>query len=161
VRQEARSIATSRASKTIAGEAFAFAAGALDADWNDPLVRGGHADAALTLFLKNPNDAALVRAFREFQLDSRNPYHWRLLIGFMADALFGVRGRPKKWTGARQRQLVERIDDLLREHQNPRGMVLKAIGKLKDTWPLEYKMYSDDDLRVRYYRSKRPKLVTK
>src|SRR5688500_14555368 len=90
----AEAIRRSPATKTILGEAIAFTEGALDADWDDPVERGGHADAALTLFR---GDTVLRRAFQEFGLDSRNPYHWKLLIDYMAGVLFAKRGRPKKW----------------------------------------------------------------
>jgi hypothetical protein len=72
---------------------------------NEPLQRAIHAHRALTLF---QSDHALKKAFKAFSLDPRNPYDWRTLLTYFAEAHFGAtRGAPKKWTFASRAQFLQ------------------------------------------------------
>lgn len=67
-------------------------------DWSDPTVWAEGARNALDLNIKiGDADEFIRRAFAKFNLDPRNPYDWRDLLGFYARAHVR-RGAPDKWT---------------------------------------------------------------
>jgi hypothetical protein len=139
--------AASPAGRTILGEALVMKF--------DPENRGEDADAALTL---HRGDKMLIRAFTEFKLDSRNPYHWKLLATYLAESLYGEPGRPKKWTAANARDLVDAVDQLITADRNPKA-VERAIAKLNKT--KRYRMVTFETLKRSYYKAKKPRLVRK
>lgn len=68
------------------------------------------ADGSFRALALDPNkarDRAIIDAFSAFQLDHRDPYHWRILMTYFADAHFGrnYSGRPRSWTAERLLQL--------------------------------------------------------
>ena len=72
-----------------------------DIDWDDPAAWSRDARKA---FDPNNLDESTKVAFEKFKLDPRNPYHWRMLMRFLADAHFGHRagqGRPRIWNSER------------------------------------------------------------
>jgi hypothetical protein len=78
-------------------EGFKFVRGLYpELDWKEPEYTD---EQAVTL---SGPDAPLIRqAFEDFGLDPRNPYHWRELMGYFAQAHYGKphqsTGRWPKW----------------------------------------------------------------
>ena len=62
---------------------------------------------ALALDSHSRGDKAIIDAFAEFKLDHREPYDWRILMTYFADAHFGRKhpGRHSGWTFERLVQL--------------------------------------------------------
>ena len=58
------------------------------------------------------------RAFREFNLDPKNPVDWQILAALFAVHLFGKAsgGRRPEWTGARQMELLAHVHDRKRRN---------------------------------------------
>ncbi|MEY9428883.1 hypothetical protein ABH975_004198 [Bradyrhizobium ottawaense] len=131
--------------------------GAVRADWDDPEERAGHAEAALTLRAK---DRALIRAFKDFNLDSRNPYHWALLTRHMAEALYGgePRGRPADWTRTDYLAFMHEVDAVKdgRPKQIPR-----AVELLRKLQPKRYGKLTPAILKARYYEAMKSYAVEK
>jgi hypothetical protein len=104
---------------------------------NEPLQRALHANKALTL---SRSDDALKKAFEVFGLDARDPYDWRTLLTYFAEAHFGAKqqGAPKKWT---IEQICQFLSDFLRvaDHYQTRS--------IKETCEL---MRSDKSLKGKY-----------
>jgi hypothetical protein len=135
--------------KTIAGTARL-------GDWSNTAERAEHAHAALTLWTK---DAALVRAFREFELDPQNPYDWATLANAMAETLYGAnRGRPKKWTKRQEREFVNDMTSLL---DGARKQEVRAAEQLKSRQPDRFESMSPEEMRKLYYKLRPPHLVAK
>ncbi len=82
-----------------------------DIDWADPAAWSRDARKA---FDPNNLDKSMKAAFEKFKLDPRNPYHWRMLMLFFADAHFGKRvgqGRPRKWNSESLCELLRHVSD--------------------------------------------------
>jgi hypothetical protein len=78
--------------------------------------------------------SALRDAFAEFDLNPKDPRDWHLLIGSMAEILFGTEGRPTKWTEERWDELLGDVAIIkLREPGKPDGAICKALKKDKRT----------------------------
>ncbi len=123
-RLAAASPAGKAARKTIAG------ASANDYDgenWDDRDTRAVHADAAL--ILNHGLDDALINAFAAFDIDPKNPYHWKRLARYLAAALFERRpGAPLKWDASRLRALLSAADEM--KQQDPKTSDRSACDKL-------------------------------
>jgi hypothetical protein len=71
----------------------------------------------LLKFIKDGGDLSSMepvgRAFREFDLDPKNPVHWQILAVVLAVHLFGKEsgGRRPEWTGLRQSELLAQVHD--------------------------------------------------
>jgi hypothetical protein len=66
-----------------------------------------------------PEDEIILRAFEAHHLDWKNPFHWRQLLAILASAHYGDRlssGRPRKWTGAKQLELLNAVTDFRKAH---------------------------------------------
>ena len=89
-------------------------------DYTDERLRAYAANLVLKLD-DRPDAAYIKRAFDEFGLDRLNPFHWRELIGFFAEAHFkrgkaGRRAGLKKWDRLRLLQLAGDYTQIEREH---------------------------------------------
>ena len=77
---------------------------------NDPVQRRYKADLALRLRKREPSDEPIRAAFKAFDLDPRDPLHWRRLLFYLADCHFGQRdvrrGAPRRWNDERRCQLL-------------------------------------------------------
>jgi hypothetical protein len=78
-------------------------------------------------------------AFEKFKLDPRNPYHWRMLMRFLADAHFGHRagqGRPRKWNSESLCKLLRHVSDARKKWPGAkRGDVFRTLVKPKAPYP--------------------------
>jgi hypothetical protein len=149
--QERKSVASIAAAKTIALSE--------NKNWDDRAIRAECADAALTLYQK---DESLIRAFTEFGLDPRNPYDWKRLAEYMADALFGAkRGRPKEWTRGQELVFVHEVKLIAENEVDTKKSVLRAIHELKKRRNDQYGKLSEDDLKQKYYQIRKTILEKK
>lgn len=92
------------------GAAYEAALQFRSADWGDKTLRERAAHLALQL---DDEDAFLKQAFREFHLDPRDPFHWRKLLAYFAEAHYGLRtsrGPTKLWSEDRLCQLLQDFD---------------------------------------------------
>ena len=99
-------------------------------DWDDPAAWSRDARKA---FDPNNLDESTKAAFEKFKLDPRNPYHWRMLMLFFADAHFGDRagrGRPKKWNGESLCELLRHVSDARKKRPSAkRSDVFRSLVK--------------------------------
>jgi hypothetical protein len=63
---------------------------------------------------EHPGDAPLMKAFARAKLNPKDPVHWRVLLHFLAYALFGGRGRghPTQWDSMRLAKLLSDFNEL-------------------------------------------------
>lgn len=84
-----------------------------ESDWEDSAKRAKAANCALQL---DELDQPLNKAFKAFDLDPRNPFHWRKLLAYFAEAHFGSkrlkRGANKVWSDDRLCQLLSDFDQV-------------------------------------------------
>jgi hypothetical protein len=103
----------------------------IPSDWNDPGVRSQAALVALDLD-SYPSDAnkSVRKAFEEFQLDCRNPYHWRYLLEYYVGAHIPP-GRPPEWTSKALCMLLRRISATREKypHLKGRSVIYRALVK--------------------------------
>jgi hypothetical protein len=89
------------------GAAFAAEAKFTNANWDDAETRAAAASHALSI---DDQDIAIKKAFETFELDPKDPFHWRKLIAYFADVHFGESqkgpGAPKVWSDRRLCQLL-------------------------------------------------------
>lgn len=89
------------------GAAFPAEARFTSANWDDAETHAAAAHGALTI---DDQDTAIRKAFETFGLDPKNPFDWRRLFAYFADAHFGAahkgRGAPEFWTDRRLCQLL-------------------------------------------------------
>jgi hypothetical protein len=115
---------------------------ALDWDSCSPEVRARYANQATTLgSLKDSdetaldysrNDAPIREAFYKFCLDPKDPWHWRLLLYYLADAHFGGR-KPKrrKWSPEDLSALLALSQNYPDETNTAIARHLKALRKYR------------------------------
>jgi hypothetical protein len=92
-------------------------------DYNDQRVREKIANLALQL-TDRPEDAALKTAFKKFELDPADLFHWADLLRCFAEIVFGEvkpRGPRPKWDEHR-RQLFKTHVAMARENKDDRRM---------------------------------------
>jgi hypothetical protein len=82
-------------------------------DWTKcpPELRALEADRATTLgpdICDRPDDAVIRTAFTAWKLDPRNPWHWRVVLYYLADAHFP---RGPKWAPLEYYKLRIRSDE--------------------------------------------------
>jgi hypothetical protein len=103
-----------------------------DIDWDDPAAWSRDARKA---FDPSNLDESTRAAFRKFKLDPRNPYHWRMLVDFFADAHYGERagrGRPKKWNSESLCALLRHVSDARKKRPSvKRSDVFRSLVKPK------------------------------
>ena len=132
-----------------------------DPDWSDKRVRGAYANVALTLD-GEPAHSSLRKAFKAFELNSRDPWNWRYLIDHLARVLFPAspRGAPTKWDEPRRRLLNLHVDGararLKRKHGHPSPTDSLIVEYLQREWPEFYGKIAAKSLR-RYIVSARRK----
>jgi len=84
-----------------------------ESDWEDSAKRAKAANCALQL---DELDEPLNKAFKTFNLDPRNPFHWRKLLAYFSEAHFGSkqikRGANKVWSDDRLCQLLSDFDQV-------------------------------------------------
>jgi hypothetical protein len=110
--------------------------------------------AALTLHRQSDYDRAIEKAFDAFGLDPEQPDHWRVLLGILADILFGERGKgPKqRWNLETSKQLISDVDDLSSNHPEvPQMVVFELLTHLKPP----YAGLQAGTLKARYNEGKR------
>src|SRR5262245_6857141 len=85
-------------------------------DWSSKTIWTKAAKDALNLDKKfdDKADITIRKAFEKFKLDARNPFNWRMLLGYYARA-HPSRGQPKKWSSER---LCELLRDISAARQN-------------------------------------------
>jgi hypothetical protein len=106
-----------------------FAARPIDWDKCASEDRALEANRATTLgpeICDRPDDAVIRAAFRDWKLDPRNPWHWRLLLFYFADAHSEMCETERKRWDWSQSQLI----DLLQRAQSEE---CTAGSKLKDS----------------------------
>jgi hypothetical protein len=81
--------------------------------WQNPKARFFAADAALKLTSAEYNEP-IRKAFDTFGLDPRNPFHWRKLLWYLAQAFFGKPNlrRPKTWSSDRWCRLLQHFHEV-------------------------------------------------
>ncbi|MBR1282940.1 hypothetical protein JQ597_12900 [Bradyrhizobium sp. AUGA SZCCT0177] len=72
----------------------------------DPILNRARA-LSDAVFLR-PEETALAKAFRYFELDPERPEHWHLLISYLSRSHFETKpaGRRREWTAERYLQLL-------------------------------------------------------
>jgi hypothetical protein len=86
-------------------------------NFDDPDSHARIARAALQIDPKESWTRPVLAAFKEFGFDPRNPFHWRNLLIYFAEAHFGKPrpgGRARGWTDEKLGQLLEDFDQLKR-----------------------------------------------
>jgi hypothetical protein len=116
--------------------------------------RPAEANRALTLGFFALDDIVIRRAFEELssekggQLDPANPWHWRVVLYYLAHAFFGE-AKPKKtkWNKGRLAILNNRIDGIARaEGEKPD---LEMGRRLIELYPTEYMYMTVKSLALR------------
>ena len=119
--------------------AFALAQEATDDPiWQNPQLRSFAADAALKLTSAEYNEP-IRKAFDTFSLDPRNPFHWRKLLWYLAQAFFGEPnlGRPKTWGSDRLCRLLQHFQQMSSsDHSLSEAAVCQ---KVKNRFDKEYR----------------------
>jgi hypothetical protein len=88
------------------------------ADWTDETVWIPAARASLDLnSFSEKWSGPIRRAFEDFKLDARNPYHWRLLLTFYAGAHIR-KGRPAEWDAESLCKLLRHISEVRKKRPN-------------------------------------------
>jgi hypothetical protein len=124
-----------------------------DIPWDDPVAWLRHARNAF-----NPRNlnGAIKASFDNFKLDPRNPYHWRMLLFFFAEAHFREResrGRPKQWTSQRLCDLLRQVSDARKKRPNAnQSDVFRSLVKPK----APYEGQKPDALKHAYARALKP-----
>jgi hypothetical protein len=124
-------------------------------DWNDPGVRARAALVALDLD-SDSSDAnkSIRKAFEEFQLDWRNPHHWRQLLEYYVRANVPP-GRPTQWTSEDLCALLRHISDTRKKdpHLKRRSEIYSALVKRS----APYAGKKEDHLKYAHKRALDPK----
>jgi hypothetical protein len=85
------------------------------------------------------SDPFISRAFEQFGLDPLDPFNWRTLLGYFAEAHFKKSkiGAPKKWTERRQQILSAQVR-AIRKHRSDLspGAMARVV---KELWKDDYK----------------------
>jgi hypothetical protein len=120
-------------SKTL-GSAYEAARKYEASDWTNIKTRSAAAHHALSI---DANDRPLKKAFAAFNLDDRNPFNWRKLIFYMADAHFGSKqvrpGPRKRWSDC---QLCEVLWDFDQTNSRYRRAPGSKVSELRICeWP--------------------------
>ena len=119
--------------------AFALEQEASDVSiWQNPQARFFAADAALKLTGAEYNEP-IRKAFDTFGLDPRNPFHWRKLLWYLAQAFFGKPdlGRPKTWGSDRWCRLLQHFHKV--STSNPHLTEQTVCQLVKNRFDEEYR----------------------
>ncbi len=144
------------------GPAYDAARKLEEANWDDPTGRALAAHRALQV---DELDGPLNKSFRDFGLDPRNPFHWRKLLAYFADAHFGPkghrRGPDKIWVDDRLCQLLSDFDQVKTRRMLVPGSTisdLEACTWLKShpTLGKKYSGYSPATLLRNLQRARSP-----
>lgn len=110
------------------GSAYRAMTKYVGSDWNNTEVRSAAAHHALSV---TERDGTLKKAFAAFSLDDRDPFHWRRLFFYFADAHFGSSrtrpGRTKMWSDER---LCGLLRDFNRRKRNYRSVSGSRVSEL-------------------------------
>jgi len=87
--------------------------------WDDPKTRACAAELALSL-TNADCDEPIRKAFDSFGLDPRNPFHWRRLLWYLAEAFWArsKKGAPQKWSAHQLCRLLRHFDEVRKEKEN-------------------------------------------
>jgi hypothetical protein len=125
---------------------------------DDPLVHATLTRGALMLDQTDQQDALILRAFEAAGLDHRNPLHWRMLLGYFAEAHFGKKTtKPVTWN---QYELMVVLKDYLEVQRNHRNLKDSKICRLlmrKKPYSDKYGKYNFDALRKLARHARSPK----
>ena len=104
---------------------------------------------------------AIEKAFDAFGLDPGQPDHWRVLLGILADILFGERSKgPKpRWDSETNKQLISDFDHL--SATNPKGPQIHRFERLIRLKPERYAGLRATTLKARYNEEKKRLRMTR
>jgi hypothetical protein len=123
--------------------------------WDDPKARTCAAELALSL-TSAASDEPIRKAFDSFGLDPSNPFHWRKLLWYLAEAFFGQRnlGRPKEWSADKLCHLLEHFHQVKEKEENLTLSDELICQRVKNHFHREYAGISAGTIRrnVQYAR---------
>ena len=132
-------------------------------DFDDPDNRAKIAHHALQIDPDERWTQPLWKAFKAFDFDPRNPFHWRNLLIYFADAHFGRPrwGRkPQSWTGKRLCQLL--IDFAQQKRATPDkndSEICRSLKRDKDgKFQTRYSRMSPETVRRKLQDARNPAL---
>jgi hypothetical protein len=91
-------------------------------------------------------------AFEKFQLNSRNPYHWPLLVHFFAYAHFGeprrASGSPRRWSAKEYCELLADYYRTKAQHPNrPKAQICRLMKKDKTLRTRHWAKWTNETIR--------------
>jgi hypothetical protein len=91
-------------------------------DWSKEAVWIAHAPDALNLNsgLHDEWDKAVRKAFKDFGLDPKNPYDWRILLSLYVSA-HARRGRPPEWNSENLCKLLRQVSKARQKRPNAKA----------------------------------------
>jgi hypothetical protein len=111
-------------------------------------VEDNFAAVARIVFTLTDEDEGIRKAFEFSGLNSRNPYHFKLLLRILADAHFQSsrpRRSSRRWTPARWARLLGDYHTIKQRY--PRESIRRICQRLKRERPAEYGRLSGETLR--------------
>jgi len=88
----------------------------------------------------DPRDESIRLAFEFYELDHTDPRHWRILIRYLADALFARAGAPR----GKRPKTKSRDEELLKRSKKFSGPLSGIAQKLKQKYPRDYSRMSEE-----------------
>ena len=132
-------------------------------NFDDPDSHARIARAALQIDHEESWMRPVLAAFKEFGFDPRNPFHWRNLLVYFADAHFGKPrpgGRSRGWTDEKLHQLLEDFAQLKRAspEKNESAICDSLRRDQDDRFERRYKNLSKATIRRKLQDARNPKL---
>jgi hypothetical protein len=119
-------------------------------DWSScpPDLRAFEANKATTLGF-SPDDVPVREAFNKFGLDQQDPWQWRLLLYYLADAHFGGSKKRAQWNDEKYARLL-RLSQNYPDAKNDSKILKGLRGDF-----LEYRRMTEASLRKRLVEARR------